>query len=132
MSNGNLLLRPDWGQNQTNIGNPLWTNLTLAVNTKTANDDVMKRTKNTRLRPEYDFAAMQGGVRGKYTKRYREGTNIVLLEPDIAEAFPNDAAVNQALRGVLNTTRAVRGTGGLAEKSLQTSGQRRARRSRRA
>jgi len=92
----------------------------------------MKRSKNTRLRPEYDFAAMQGEVRGKYTKRYREGTNIVLLEPDIAEAFPNDAAVNQALRGVLNTTRAVRGTGGLAEKSLRTSSQRRTRRSRRA
>ena len=72
----------------------------------------MKRSKKTGLRPEYDFAAMQGGVRGKYTKQYREGTNIVLLEPDIAEAFPNDAAVNQALRGVLNTARAVRGTGG--------------------
>jgi len=97
------------------------------------NNAFMKKTNpNSRLRPEYDFAAMQGGVRGKYTKRYREGTNIVLLEPDIAEAFPNDAAVNQALRGVLNTTRAVRGTGGLAEKSLQTSSQRRARRSRRA
>ena len=92
----------------------------------------MKRSKKTGLRPEYDFAAMQGGVRGKYTKQYREGTNIVLLEPDIAEAFPNDAAVNQALRGVLNTARAVRGTGGLTDKSLQTSGQRRARRSRRA
>jgi len=92
----------------------------------------MKKTNpNSGLRPEYDFAAMQGGVRGKYTKRYREGTNLVLLEPDIAEAFPNDAAVNQALRGVLNTTRAVRGTGGLAEKSLQTSSTRRTRRSRR-
>jgi len=93
----------------------------------------MKKTNsNNGLRPKYDFASMQGGVPGKYTKRYREGTNIVLLEPDIAEAFPNDAAVNQALRGVLNTTRAVRGTGGLAEKSLQPSGQRRTRRSRRA
>ncbi|HET8887890.1 MAG TPA: hypothetical protein VFQ41_03230 [Candidatus Angelobacter sp.] len=92
----------------------------------------MKRSTNSGLRPEYDFATMKGGVRGKYTKRYREGTNIVLLEPDIAEAFPNDAAVNQALRGVLNTARAVRGTGGLAEKSLQTSGQRRTRRSKRA
>jgi hypothetical protein len=91
----------------------------------------MKRSKNIG-RSEYDFAAMQGGVRGKYTKRYSEGTNIVLLEPDIAEAFPNDAAVNQALRGVLNTARAVRGTGGLAEKSLRPSGQRRARRPKRA
>lgn len=93
----------------------------------------MKKTNpNNGLRPEYDFDSMNGGVRAKYVKRYQEGTNIVMLEPDIAEAFPNDAAVNQALRGVLNTARAVRGTGGLAEKSLQTPGQRRTRRSKRA
>ena len=79
------------------------------------------------MRPEYDFAAMKGGVRGKHVKSYRGGTNLVLLEPDVAEAFPNDAAVNQALRGVLNTTRAVRSTGGLADKSLQPAGQRRTR-----
>lgn len=59
------------------------------------------------------------------------GTNIVLLEPDIAEAFPNDQAVNQALWGVLNTTRAVRGTGGLADKSLQPAARRRSRRPKR-
>jgi hypothetical protein len=93
----------------------------------------MKKTNlNNGLRPEYHFATMKGGVRGKHAKRYHEGTNIVLLEPDIAEAFPNDEAVNQALRGVLNTTRAVRGTGGLADKSLQPAGQRRGRRSKRA
>lgn len=79
------------------------------------------------MRCEYDFAAMKGSVRGKYVRRYREGTNIVLLEPDIAEAFPNDAAVNQALRGVLDTARAVRNKGGLAEKSLRPTGRRRAR-----
>src|SRR5580765_5008376 len=63
----------------------------------------MKKPKpNNGMRPEYDFAAMRGGVRGKYVNRYREGTNIELLEPDIAEAFPNDRAVNQALRGILN------------------------------
>ena len=39
------------------------------------------------LRPEYDFAKMQGGVRGKYVQRYRSGTNLVLLDPDIAKAF---------------------------------------------
>jgi hypothetical protein len=50
------------------------------------------------LRPEYDFAQMQGGVRGKYIERYRSGTNLVLLDPDVAQAFPNDAAVNEALR----------------------------------
>lgn len=50
------------------------------------------------LRPEYDFAQMQGGVKGKYVERYRAGTNLVLLDPDVAQAFPNDAAVNEALR----------------------------------
>jgi hypothetical protein len=43
------------------------------------------------LRPEYDFSKMAGGVRGKYVERYRAGTNLVLLEPDIAQAFPTDA-----------------------------------------
>lgn len=50
------------------------------------------------LRPEYDFSKMVGGVKGKYIERYRAGTNLVLLEPDIAQAFPTDASVNEALR----------------------------------
>ena len=50
------------------------------------------------LRPEYDFAQMEGGVRGKYLEQYREGTNLVLLDPDVAQAFPNDKPVNEALR----------------------------------
>lgn len=50
------------------------------------------------LRSEYDFSQMQGGVRGKYVERYRTGTNVVLLDPDVAQAFPNDVAVNEALR----------------------------------
>ena len=82
----------------------------------------MKKTSNNlndELRPEYDFASMKGGVRGKYFKRFREGTNIVLVEPEVAEAFPTEDAVNEALRGVLNTTRAVRRTGGLPNKALQ-------------
>jgi hypothetical protein len=53
------------------------------------------------LLPEYDFTAMQGGVRGKYVQRYRSGTNLVLLDPDIAKAFPTDASVNEALRLLL-------------------------------
>jgi len=53
------------------------------------------------LRPEYDFAAMQGGVRGKYVQRYRSGTNLVLLDPDVAKAFPTDVSVNEALRLLL-------------------------------
>lgn len=47
---------------------------------------------------EYDFSQLQGGVRGKYVDRYNEGTNLVLLAPDVAAAFPTDAAVNEALR----------------------------------
>lgn len=50
------------------------------------------------LRPEYNFAQMEGGVRGKYVERYHSGTNLVLLDPDVARSFPNDAAVNDALR----------------------------------
>ena len=62
---------------------------------------------------------MTGGVRGKYVARLRKGSNLVLLEPAIAAAFPSDDAVNEALRGVLNTTRAVRGKGGLPNHALQ-------------
>jgi len=75
------------------------------------------------MRPEYDFASMKGGVRGKYAKRFREGTNIVLLDPAVVEAFPTEDAVNEALRGVLNTTRAVRRGGGLPNTYQPTPGQ---------
>jgi hypothetical protein len=71
------------------------------------------------MRPEYDFAAMKGGVRGKYVWRYRAGTNLVLLEPEVAEAFPNDAAVNEALRAVLRATRVVKRTARLPNRQLQ-------------
>lgn len=77
------------------------------------------------MRSEYDFSRMKGGVRGKYVKRFRQGTNLVLLEPEVAEAFPNENAVNEALRGVLNTARAVRLTGGLADKALRKKAARR-------
>jgi hypothetical protein len=50
------------------------------------------------LRSEYDFTQMEGGVRGKYVERYRTQTNLVRLDPDVAQAFPNDKAVNEALR----------------------------------
>jgi hypothetical protein len=53
------------------------------------------------LRPEYDFPGIKGGVRGKYAERYREGTNLVLLDPDVAAAFPDAKAVNDALRQLL-------------------------------
>jgi hypothetical protein len=50
------------------------------------------------LRSEYDFSQMEEGVRGKYVDRYRTATNLVLLDPDVAQAFPDDASVNEALR----------------------------------
>jgi hypothetical protein len=53
------------------------------------------------LRPEYDFSKMAGGVRGKYVERYGTGTNVVLLDPDVAKAFPTNASVNEALRLLL-------------------------------
>ena len=48
--------------------------------------------------PEYDFSKMKGGVRGKYVERYRTDTNVVLLDPDVAQAFPTSDSVNEALR----------------------------------
>lgn len=57
---------------------------------------------NDELRSEYDLKSLlKGGVRGKHAKKYREGTNLVLLEPDVAKAFPNEKAVNDALRLVM-------------------------------
>ena len=79
----------------------------------------VNRPDDDDMRPEYDFASMKGGVRGKYVARLRKGSNLVLLEPEVAAAFPSADAVNEALRGVLNTTRAVRGKGGLPDKALQ-------------
>lgn len=70
------------------------------------------------MKREYDFASMAGGVRGKHYEQYPQGRNIVLLERDVAEAFPTENAVNEALRGILKTTRAVRRIGGLPERIL--------------
>lgn len=57
---------------------------------------------NDDLRPEYDLSQLlKGGVRGKYAEQFHAGTNLVLLAPDVAQAFPNDQAVNTALRLVM-------------------------------
>jgi uncharacterized DUF497 family protein len=53
------------------------------------------------LRPEYDLSKLKGGVRGKYYERASAGTTFVLLEPDVAEAFPDGRTVNQALRALI-------------------------------
>lgn len=54
------------------------------------------------LRPEYDLSTLKSGVRGKYVERYRAGTNVVVLAPDVAAAFPTEEAVNEALRLLMN------------------------------
>jgi hypothetical protein len=58
--------------------------------------------KSNGLRREYDLSKLKGGVRGKYYRRYSEGTNLVLLDPDIADVFPDAKAVNDALRVLVN------------------------------
>ena len=63
--------------------------------------------KGDDLRLEYDFARMKGRVQGKYAKQYRAGTNLVLLDPDVYEAFPTAAAVNEALRAVLSLSKSI-------------------------
>lgn len=61
-----------------------------------------KGEKANELRPEYDLGKLlKGGIQGKYADRYQEGTNLVLLTPDVAEAFRTDEAVNEALRLVI-------------------------------
>ncbi len=60
------------------------------------------------LGPEYDFASLKGGVRGKYYRRFQAGTNTVRLEPELPKAFPADEAVNEALRSVVRASRVLR------------------------
>jgi hypothetical protein len=62
----------------------------------------MKKVKSDELRPEYKSKDLGRGVRGKYFESYQRGTNLVLLSPDVAKAFPNDKAVNDALRSLIN------------------------------
>ena len=57
--------------------------------------------KKDELRREYELPKLKGGVRGKYAARYRTGTNLVLLSPDVAEYFPDDKSVNAALRALI-------------------------------
>jgi hypothetical protein len=58
--------------------------------------------KNNEMPREYDFSQ---GVRGKYARRYAQGTNVVVLEPDVAKAFPNAEAVNSSLRSLAEIIR---------------------------
>ncbi len=64
-----------------------------------------KRQRSNGLRREYDLSKLEGGVRGKYLTRYRAGTNLVLLSPDVAAYFPDEKAVNTALRALIRVAK---------------------------
>ena len=68
----------------------------------------VERSTEDDLRPEYDAALIRSGVRGKYAARYRAGTNLVLLDADVAEAFVDAKAVNEALRLLIKVARAAK------------------------
>jgi len=61
----------------------------------------MKKDKPDELRPEYRREDLGPGVRGKFAEAYRAGTNVVLLSPEVAKAFPTEQAVNDALRALI-------------------------------
>ncbi len=61
-----------------------------------------KRKRCDELRREYDLSKLRGGVCGKYVARYRAGTNLVLLSPDVARYFPDEQSVNTALRTLIH------------------------------
>lgn len=63
----------------------------------------MKKTDDPEMKDEYDFSK---GVRGKYARRFRAGTNIVILSPDVAEVFKDSESVNEALRSLMKTSKA--------------------------
>ena len=69
--------------------------------TKMATSPDDTETADDELRPEYDFRSMRGVVRGKYAARYRERLRVVRLADDVADAFADEAAVNDALRAYL-------------------------------
>jgi hypothetical protein len=72
----------------------------------TTMDDKVSPNVDDELRAEYDLSQLQGGARGKYVQRYNEGTNLVLLAPDVARTFPSDEAVNEALRLLMKIAKA--------------------------
>ena len=69
----------------------------------------MKTVKHEEMRKEYKREDLGKGIRGKHFEEYRKGTNLVLLSPDVAAAFPDDASVNDALRSLMKIARQTTG-----------------------
>jgi hypothetical protein len=69
---------------------------------------IEKREMKDELRREYDLSKLKGGVRGEYVSRYRAGTNLVLLSPDVAAYFRDEQSVNSALRALIDAAKSSR------------------------
>jgi hypothetical protein len=67
-----------------------------------------KTDRDDELRPEYDLRKLSGGVRGKYYRSAKAGTNVALIDPDLATIFPTGEAVNRALRVLADAAQASR------------------------
>jgi hypothetical protein len=67
------------------------------------------RKNNSNMRAEYDLSKLKGGVRGKYYRRATSGTNLVLIEPEVAEIFPDTESVNRALKLLADTAQSAAG-----------------------
>lgn len=67
------------------------------------------KKNNNDLRPEYDLSQLKGGVRGKYYRKATAGTNLVLIEPDLTNVFPDTKSVNRALRLLADTAASATG-----------------------
>lgn len=80
---------------------------------------------NNGLRREYDLGKLKGGVRGKYYRRAVAGTNLMLIEPELAEVFGDAESVNRALRLLVDTAEAAAGRArrpyGAPSKRIQSS-----------
>ncbi len=85
----------------------------------------LAKKHNHELRREYDLSRLKGGVRGKYYRQAIAGTNLVLIDPELADVFPNTEAVNRALRLLADTaesaTHASRNRRSAAKKRVKRS-----------
>ncbi|MCX7013613.1 MAG: hypothetical protein NTW86_13830 [Candidatus Sumerlaeota bacterium] len=82
----------------------------------------MKKVSEDDLRPEYRREDLGPGVRGKHLKAYRAGTNVVLLSPEVARAFPTEEAVNDALRSLIEVATRVAAPAKRSRRSAKAHG----------
>ena len=89
-----------------------------ALESESTMNPQIPQSDSDEMRPEYDFSQ---GVRGKHYRAYRAGTKVVFLEPDIAEAFPTSASVNEALRLLVQLAKTKAVVGSRPDRVVQPS-----------